>query len=550
VGRTPAQTTSFSLGLESVPSIQPLIYPNAVRFVAPAECVDLQINASDMGEFTTIPMYLSVKCETCPETNVWKNNLVNSTGAAVLEVEGGQSAEELITGTLIDGDCFEVENVTYFGESGQIGTFSNGSTNIGFSNGVIIATGDINIAPGPNFIDNADGGFDNETPDGDLSGLTNGQLHDKAVIEFDFTPTETPVSFQFVFASEEYCEFVFSNYNDVFGFFISGPGISGTKNIALVPNTTPPIPITINNLNHEVNDDYYVNNQSFFSGDLCGQFPSFDQSVNEVQYDGFTEPLLATATVIPCQTYHIKLKIADVGDGLYDSAVFLKAGSFDGGGDATVDFVVNGVPGAPEANEGCDNVSLLLNRVGSNQSQPVTVSFSIGGTANPGADFSPIDTSFTIPAGQDQLSVPINIISDLLPEGIETIVLTLDNSCSCDVTQKTLSILDYAPLSDTSITIGICNSGDGVTLVANPLGGTPPFTYLWSTAETTPYIFVNPTVTTSYAVTIVDVCSDTAVNYFLVEVQALAEINENVSFCPGGSYTIGDSVYTQSTMVV
>lgn len=548
-GRYQGQTASFTLHAADITATQQTTYPNSVRFTATATCMELRLQASDVQENTSIPIYLSVKCESCPEANAWKTNLVKATGAAVLDVQGGQSAEELITGTLVDGECFDVENVTFFGEEGQIGTFSNGATNIGFDNGIIIATGDISVAPGPNFTDSADDGYGNETPDGDLSNLTFGELNDLASIEFDFTPTETPVSFQFVFASEEYCEFVFSAYNDVFGFFISGPGIPGTKNIALVPGTNPPIPITINNLNHQLNDDYYVNNQSIFSFNLCGQFPSFDQAINEVQYDGFTLPLVAVADVIPCQTYHIKLKIADVGDGLYDSAVFLKAGSFDGGGDATVDFVVNGNPDAQEAYEGCDDVALRIDRVGSDLSQPVTVSFAVGGTATSGVDYTPIDTSYTIPAGEDQLVIPISIFADLLPEGAETIVLSLDNSCSCDVTEKTLTILDYVPMTDTTITVTICNSGDGATLTANPGGGNAPFNYLWSTNDNTQSIFVNPLVTTSYAVTITDACNDTVVQFFLVQVLPIAEITENVSFCPGGSVVIGDSTYTQSAVV-
>lgn len=547
-GRMQGQTTGLTLQLVNAGVTQQLQYPNAVRFTATEACASLQVVADEVQDLPSIPVYLSAKCESCPEANAWTKNLLNATGAATLAVQGGQTAETLIKETLVDGECFDVENVTYAGVQSQIGTFSNGSNNIGFSNGVIIATGNINVAPGPNDDDNASAGFGLLTFDPDLYNIANDDMYDRAGIEFDFTPTASPVSFQFVFASEEYCEYVFSQFNDVFGFFISGPGISGTQNLAVVPSTNTPV--TINTINHEVNDNYYVNNQPLFSFDLCGQFPSFDPATNEVQYDGFTTSLNAVANVIPCATYHIKLKIADVGDGIFDSAVFLKAGSFDGGGDATVDFVVNGNADMEEANEGCDDVVLLIDRVGSNQSQPVTVSFAIGGTAMSGADFSPIDTAFVIPAGQDQLSIPLNIVQDLIPEGAETIVLTLNNSCSCDVTQKTLSILDYAPLSDTTINIGICNSGDGVTLNANPLGGTAPFSYHWSNLATTASIFVNPTATTTYSVTIVDACSDTATNIFLVEVQALAEINQNVSFCPGGSYTIGDSVYTQTTVVV
>jgi hypothetical protein len=549
VGAAQGQMASFEIepSAQQVQSTQRLPYPNVTRFTAAAECVDIQLKATDAQGTATLPMYFSVKCETCPEANFWKENLLQKAGAAVLKVDDNFSAEELIKEVLIDGECFDVQNVSFSGIGSQIGTFSNGATNIGFSSGVIMATGGITVAPGPNFVDNASGGFGIPTPDSDLGNLANGQTYDMANIEFDFTPTETPVSFQFVFASEEYCEYVGTQFNDVFGFFISGPGIPGTKNIALVPMTNQPI--TINTVNHINNDQYYVNNQSIFSFDLCGQFPSFDQAVNEVQYDGFTLPFIAVADVIPCQTYHIKLKIADVSDGIFDSAVFLKGGSFDGGGDATVDFVVNNDPDAAETNEGCDQISLVFDRVGSSQSQPLTIAFSVGGTATPGLDYAPLDSAYTIPAGQDQLVVPVTVFSDLLTEGTETIVLTLDDACSCDATQLTLTILDRLPMADTMITVAIC-SGSGTTLTANPLGGTAPFTYEWSTNDTTQSIFVNPAGTTSYAVTIADFCGDTAVNYFTVNVVPLIELIDSVNFCVGSSVVIGDSTYTQPTTVI
>ncbi|MBX2892482.1 MAG: choice-of-anchor L domain-containing protein [Saprospiraceae bacterium] len=546
IGMTQGQTTRFALS-----SSDPLVAweqqrPHAARFTAMTTCVELWVHTDEPA---AVPMYLSVKCETCPEAEAWKKNLLKETGAAVLQVQGGQTAEQLIKQTLINADCFDVENVTYSGFPGQIGTFSNGNTNIGFPNGVIIATGNISVAPGPNLFDNASAGYGSFTPDSDLSQLAqSNNIYDRASIEFDFTPTESPVSFQFVFASEEYCEYVFSLFNDVFGFFISGPGIAGTKNIALVPNTNNPI--TINNINHLVNNQYYTNNQTIWSSNLCGQFPSFNQAINEVEFDGFTKQLVATVNVIPCETYRIRLKIADVGDGVFDSAVFLKGGSFQGGGDATVRFVVNGTPDAEETIEGCDNVAIQINRIGSDQSQPITVTFSVGGTAIPGEDYEPLDTAYTIPAGQSQILVPVNIFKDFTAEDSETIVLLLDNSCSCEVTEKTLTILDYVPMNDTLLTVLACNAGGGTILNAELPGGKAPYTYFWSTNETTPTITVSPSVNTTYSVTVSDACDEVAEYVFEVEVTPLIEITENIAFCAGGSVTIGDSVYTEPTTVV
>lgn len=149
--------------------------------------------------------YITIQCQTCLKKH-WRDLFESS--AAVLQVQAGASAEELIKDVLIGGDCFDVSNITPLGVADQIGTFSNGQTNIGINTGVIIATGGIHIAPGPNNSDGASAGYGASTPDPDLAMLTNGALFDRAGFEFDFRPTQAQITFQFVFASEEYCEYV------------------------------------------------------------------------------------------------------------------------------------------------------------------------------------------------------------------------------------------------------------------------------------------------------------------------------------------------------
>jgi hypothetical protein len=191
--------------------------------------------------------------------------------------------------------------------------------------------------------------------------------------------------------------------------------------------------------------------------------------------------MVAVATVIPCSTYHIKLKIADVGDGAWDSAVFLKAGSFDGGGNASIDWLVDGQTDVDEVTEGCGTVELLIDRVGSNPALPLTVSFTITGTAINGVDYGPIAGSYVIPAGQDQVTVPVNIVNDLVPEGAETVILTLNNPCSCLNPQEILTILDYNPMEPVPDTVVIC--GPGVATVGVTVdGGVAPYTYQWATS--------------------------------------------------------------------
>jgi len=239
-------------------------------------------------------------------------NLANS---QVLQVNSEITPEEMVE--ILIGSGLEYDNVVFVGADSSRGSFSGGPGNIGLSNGIILTSGNVNLAPGPNQPLKASA-VNMTVGDPDLEILSPGGLSfDACVLEFDFVPFYEYVWFQFVFASEEYPEFAGSAFNDVFGFFISGPGITGpysgnSKNIALIPGTE--VPVSINNVNQDVNPEYYVFNDSNF-----------------VQYDGFTTVLTAESEVEPMGTYHIKLAIGDISDFIYDSGVLLQASSFCSG---------------------------------------------------------------------------------------------------------------------------------------------------------------------------------------------------------------------------
>lgn len=520
----PADATTKVLGYDEA--------ARQLSFEASASTMRFQLSYPCSWDESNPPRhYVSIVCETCKKKDL-KSYIESLNG--VLEVSGGQSAESLVKDVLIGGNCFDVTGVTFQGNAGQIGTFSNGLTNIGFNTGVIMATGDVNLAPGPNDQDGASAGYGSSTPDGDLSTLTGGALFDRAGIEFDFTPTQSPVTFNFVFASEEYCEYVGTQYNDVFGFFISGPGIpGGQQNIALIPATT--IPVAINNVNHTSYSGFYVNNQPASSGNLCGQQPSNSPIVNEIQYDGFTRKFTAVANVQTCQTYHIKLKIADVGDGVWDSAVFLNAGSFDAGGNASVEWVVNDVPDAEEVIEGCGTVQLVFSRVGGNPNVPLPVQFTVTGTATSGADYSPIPQVVVIPSGQTSYTLNVNIVNDLIVEGDETIRITLTNLCSCLEPVKTLIIKDRPPLVAVADTVTICGAGAG-TVSVNVPSGVEPFTYNWQngSTESTATVFVGSS--SNVRVTVTDACGKTTVATARIIVNPLPKaqlLPPAPQICPG-----------------
>ncbi|NUO01435.1 MAG: HYR domain-containing protein, partial [Saprospiraceae bacterium] len=364
---------------------------------------------------------------------------------AVLGVQPGISGNVLVNDVLVGGNCFDISNVTTQGQASQFGVFTNGQTNIGFDAGVILTTGPGTLAVGPNNSDNAGSGVGGLTPDAQLSTLTTGTLYDKAALEFDFIPTQSTVTLNFVFASEEYCEKVGNPLTDVFGIFISGPGISGgQQNIALVPSTTTPV--GVNTVNHLNFSGFYQNNQPASSANLCGQSASTLPSVTELQYDGYTRKFTAIANVQPGQTYHLKLAIADVGDDLHDSAIFLDAGSFDAGGNASVEWAVNSNPVSDIAYENCGTVNLVFDRVGGSINLPLSVPYTITGSATAGLDYVPFASTIVIPAGQSQFTLPVTILNDAILEGDETIIITLNNVCSFLMPQKTLTIKDKSLL--------------------------------------------------------------------------------------------------------
>ncbi len=542
VGAYPGQPVSFRMELSDdaleakAKAMSRPDKPQHRQFVAESECVDLRLLVNTTEKSGNLPISLSVGCVDCPEASEFMDRFVKhleGLGMANLSVTGGVSATSLITNTLIGGDCFDVGAVTSQGPAQSRGTFTNGGTNIGIPTGMVLCTGNVNSLPGPNNASNTSAntaGFNvNSADDPDLATLTNGNQWDVIKIEFDFTPTATEVQFDYVFGSEEYCEFVNSNYNDVFGFFISGPGFSGPTNLALIPNSSNPV--TINNVNHLTNTNYYVNNNTFNPCQNVGAC-----CAPECALDGWTTVLTANATgLTPCSTYHIKLAIADIADGLLFSAVFLKANSFNAGG------VVKAQPVYPAGQnyviEGCDSGFVKFIRAGGNTNEPLVINYTIGGTATPGVDYEPLPGSVTIPAGQTEILIPISVFADFIVEGQETIIIMLDNPCSCASSEFTFYIEDKPPLEVELEDQEVCGSS-GATLspdITSP--GLPPYTYLWSNNATTPSITVNTPGTHTYTVTVSDDCGTTATASATVTIEPAptATLSGSGFFCAGSN---------------
>lgn len=233
-----------------------------------------------------------------------------SVNAMALTVSTTEDANVLASEIL--GSGITITGATYIGTATQSAIFADGSV-IGMETGVLLTSGNANLAVGPNISD-ASGVALGTAGDADLNGLITTPTSDAAVLEFDFETAGGDLFFEFVFASEEYNEWVDSPFNDVFAFFVDG------VNIALAPNGDV---ASINNINctgaNTANCSSFNNNDP---SDLGTPTP-FD-----IEYDGFTNVLTASALGLGAGVHHIKIAIADAGDSILDSGVFIKTGSF------------------------------------------------------------------------------------------------------------------------------------------------------------------------------------------------------------------------------
>ncbi|MEE9364041.1 MAG: choice-of-anchor L domain-containing protein [Cellulophaga sp.] len=247
--------------------------------------------------------------------------------------DSSYTTQQLIEDILIGSKCANTTNwnsgtgSTTNSALNGIGYFNKNGSDFPFAEGVIISTGSAIEAPGPNNTNRSDGALSTGIwgGDSDLSTITNtSSLSNASFIEFDFTPKASSVSFNFIFASEEYLLDYPCNFSDVFAFILTDEnGLS--KNLAIIPNTNTPIKVT------SIRPDIYdPTNTSVIKCNAVNSeyFNGYNPVNSSIDFNGQTTIFNASAEVIPNKTYHIKLVIADSGDGEFDSAVFIEAGSF------------------------------------------------------------------------------------------------------------------------------------------------------------------------------------------------------------------------------
>lgn len=345
-------------------------------------------------------------------------------------VEQGTSAQQMAES--ITGQNVEIMNPVITCMTGAWGTFDASVGDFQPEEGVLLTTGRVTNALGPNDTESKSTAGIGTAGDPKLEVLAGYPTLDPCKLEFDIIPAGDSLHFDFTFASEEYSEYVCTRFNDVFGFFISGPGIVGdpdldnSENIALIPGTFEPVTIdNVNSGNPNIDTCGAVNPQYHHLNPLS--------PFSDIQYDGWTVDLFATADgLIPCETYHLELIIADASDRLWDSGVFIEKIRSN---NVLVD--VNTAGGNNVMYEACNNgvISFCLETT---VNTPTDVVYYLQGSAVNGVDYEGIGNTtpgapqtITIPANTNCVFVNVNTIDDAVDEGLETFEVVVENPL-CD----------------------------------------------------------------------------------------------------------------------
>ena len=383
----------------------------------------------------------------------------------ILDNNSPYDSPQWLIDNILLGSGVTASNHQYFGDSAQIGWFDATNTSLGIDEGIILATGEYKLLD-PNYVPQ----FlilPNVTTDPDLLNVANsvpsliGQtftvssINDVAKLEFDFVPKSDTIKFRYVFGSQEYFGWENTQYNDVFGFFLSGPGIigpysspafhpNGSINLAIVPNSNPPLPITVSSVNSvgPMNPQYFIDNSTTLD------------TISDV--NGYTTVFTATAVVQCGETYHIRLSIADGSDGSLNSYVWLEAGSFN----------------SPSLNVQ-NNLGIDSNQIEIACNTEITLTADAG----IGSTYQWYDSTGNIVSNTSSITVGAGMY------WVSAI------SAGCNVDSDTIFITSSSPSFDLGPALEIsCN--ENILVTANPIGGSGNYNYQWSNGATTQATFL------------------------------------------------------------
>ncbi|NNC83878.1 MAG: hypothetical protein HKN79_09885 [Flavobacteriales bacterium] len=420
---------------------------------------------------------------------------------AQLVVHSSESVEHYVSEYLIGGGL-SIDNVIFNGSpadqaSIQCGSFDSEHSNVGLTHGLILSTGEVAGAIGPNnspacTAPEAGLGLSGDT---DLESLAGPDTHDAAILEFDFVPEGDTLAFRFVFASEEYPEFANTIYNDVFGFFLSGPGIQGdfssplnypdgAVNLAVLPGSE--VPISVNSVNNGTADTGPCQNCQFLTVNPISSDPT------AIQYDGILTPILVKVPLQCGETYHMKLAIADVGDDHYDSAIFFEKESFQT--DVALEASLTSLSPIelPEgvSFEGCSQAEIAISRA-TWWDNAETISLISQGTAEEGTDYSTLPPSVTFEGAIDQHVLPITLFSDSEEEGVESLSVLLNYSgCAEDqvLELSTLEVWDGPQVLEVNYEATSTDCLSPIEVLVSATGGLGYYSFQWSNGQSGPDI--------------------------------------------------------------
>ena len=439
---------------------------------------------------------------------------------AQISVNTSFTPAELVNNILV-GQGVTVSNLTFNGApantlNDQFGAFNGAASNIGLSDGVVLGTGRVVGVSGSN--QNTSLTLPPSAPiniaDPDLAFIES-QQRCVAVLEFDFIPTGDSISFRFVFGSEEYPEYVCSQYNDAFGFFLSGPGINGpftnsAINLGVLPNSMAPIAInTVNSgtpgmlggdaagcaasdPNWQANTVYYVDNQGG----------------STVELDGFTVPIYTGAAVRCGQTYHIKIAIAHASDASLDSAVLIEGGSFSS--NSAITASISSPQNDGTLTEGCGEAMVTIEVPAGSDDTNVQLDYT--GVNIDANDLSGNIASVVIPAGTTSITFPLSAVRDAQQENDETLTIlaTWVSGCGTSISDSvTIELLEYVPMELLSADVQLGCDVDSVELDVTVSGGLGAVSIFWDTGDQGNTTYVSGLENGTYLAMATDGCPDT-----------------------------------------
>lgn len=452
------------------------------------------------------------------------------------------TSSNLVKNVLL-GSGVVATNIQFYGDSTkQLGFFKGSGTVVGLDSGIVLTTRNITGIPlggnngsaipvGPN-----SGGFGPSwmgtssnnnllTVSASVPGLlgqsfaTPNVVNDAAVLSFNFVPSSDTVEFNYVFASQEWNTYPCTKFNDMFGFFVSGPGINGTfnsppgfpnqaVNVATFTGASgTTLPITVSSIHPAGSPSCSPStalNANYFKSNMPTNV--------DIKFNGMTKKMTARFKVTPCDTYNIALAIAHAQDRTLQSAVFIEAKSFGG-----KKVEVNAKPKFNmKANdstlyEGCGNVELEFKRFASLSGSAV-VKFNVSGQAINGTDYAQIPDSVIFNAGASTTSLTLNINDDGINEGTESIIITIFPDTSLPCTPRDTQIVkfylkDRPILKTKAIHDTIWCKEKNAFAEVKITNGVPDYKYLWGNGKTKAKIKLPiPKKDTMILVTVTDAC--------------------------------------------